>query len=242
MIRNKTARAGGSRWRACSPFALVCMLAAVSCLASGVPGHVTPLEAGPLQVGDPTKGAALAEKGVGTVASCVSCHGAHGEGYAASGAPRIAGQSFRYLRSQLTKYATGMRRDPIMGAMAGALTDAQRADVAAYYASLAIPRSGVTEQSGAQLLARGAQLAREGDPAHQVQACASCHGADGMGTPPKAPYLAGQSAEYLTAALKEWRDQQRDPGSKKAMAKVAHQLTEGDVTAVAVYFSRLTVR
>ena len=67
---------------------------------------------------------------------CQSCHGAHGEGTPAAGIPRLAGQSADYLDKQLRDYAGGSRENPIMHQWAIQLKDAQRAEVAGYYASL----------------------------------------------------------------------------------------------------------
>ncbi len=67
---------------------------------------------------------------------CQSCHGAHGEGTPAAGIPRLAGQSADYLDKQLRDYAGGSRDNAIMHQWAIQLKDAQRAEVAAYYASL----------------------------------------------------------------------------------------------------------
>jgi cytochrome c553 len=127
-----------------------------------------------------------------------------------------------------------------MAPVAAALTPAQRADVAAYYSSLTrLPAQSTTEPDG-KLLARGAQLAREGDEPRQIQACARCHGADGTGVQLAGPYLAGQSAAYVTGALEEWKDNRR-AGRKGAMAIEAERLTEEDIAAVAAYFSSRTV-
>jgi cytochrome c553 len=54
-----------------------------------------------------------------------------------------------------------------------------------------------------------------------------------------APYLAGQSAEYLTSALTSFQNGTRknDPG--KLMTSVAGQLDAADIAAAAAYFSSL---
>ena len=88
-------------------------------------------------------------------------------------------------------------------------------------------------------LARGHQLAFQGSEVKRVQACDSCHGPDGVGVLHAAPYLAGQSAEYLTSALTSFQQRTRknDPG--KLMTSVAGQLDASDIAAAAAYFSSL---
>jgi cytochrome c553 len=175
---------------------------------------------------------------------CQSCHGAHGEGMPAAGIPRLAGQSADYLDKQLRDYAGGSRENAIMHQWAIQLKDAQRAEVAAYYASLTssyavAPTTSAGNASGATLLARGHQLAHQGDEARRVQACDNCHGPDGNGAPRTAPYIAGQSAQYLTASLKAWKEGTRKNDDGQQMRSVVDRLNDADIGAIAAYFSSL---
>jgi cytochrome c553 len=81
-------------------------------------------------------GGTIASAGVptGGVPPCTACHGSQGEGMPASGFPRLAGQAAPYLLGQLTAYAKGTRKNPVMAPIASKLSDDQRASVAAYYA------------------------------------------------------------------------------------------------------------
>jgi cytochrome c553 len=172
-----------------------------------------------------------------TMASCQACHGAHGEGMAAAHVPRIAGQSADYLRRQLDNYADGTRNNPIMGNFAKALSDKQRKDLAAQFAAMS---AGIIAQGGSvstATLARGHRLAYQGDEIVRVQACNSCHGPDGVGVPYSAPYLAGQSAEYLASAIKAWQDGTRKNDAGQLMRSVAERLTAADIAAAAGYFA-----
>jgi cytochrome c553 len=174
---------------------------------------------------------------------CQSCHGAHGEGMPAAGIPRLAGQSADYLDKQLRDYAGGSRENAIMHQWAIQLKDAQRAEVAAYYASLAAdaaaPATSAGNASDAMLVARGHQLAHQGDEARRVQACDNCHGPDGNGAPRTAPYIAGQSAQYLTASLKAWKEGTRKNDDGQQMRSVVDRLNDADIGAIAAYFSSL---
>lgn len=66
---------------------------------------------------------------------CVTCHGVDGQGtdplY-----PNLAGQSEIYLEQQLKAFRSGRRRAPQMSIIAEGLSEADIADLAAYYASL----------------------------------------------------------------------------------------------------------
>jgi cytochrome c553 len=170
---------------------------------------------------------------------CQGCHGAHGEGNAAAAIPRLAGQSAEYLRKQLEDYASGDRANPVMQNFAKPLTPADIAAVAMYFSTANAPRTVIPSTAPAAQLDLGRGLARQGSEAKRVQACDSCHGPDGVGVLHAAPYLAGQSAEYLTSALTSFhqRTRKNDPG--KLMTSVAGQLNASDIAAAAAYFSSL---
>jgi cytochrome c553 len=170
---------------------------------------------------------------------CEACHGAHGEGMAAAHVPRLAGQSADYLQKQLDDYASGTRDNPIMANFAKALSEQQRVDFAARYASMSAHYIAQTSSPGDVNLARGHQLAYQGDETKRVQACNGCHGPDGVGVAHTAPYLAGQSAEYLESALKAFRDGTRKNDAGQLMRSVAQRLDDADIAAVAGYFGSL---
>lgn len=76
--------------------------------------------------GDPAAGAQKS-------ATCTACHGADGNSTNPLW-PNLAGQNAAYLEKQMKDYRDGRRQDPIMAPMATALSDADIADLAAYYA------------------------------------------------------------------------------------------------------------
>jgi thiosulfate dehydrogenase len=170
-------------------------------------------------------------------AVCQTCHGASGEGNPPAAIPRIAGQGSDYLEKQLRDYASGERVHPIMQNFAKPLTEADRTAIANYFSSLDSPYLEVKTQSVAAQLSLGHQLANQGSEVRHVQACKSCHGPDGTGVLHAAPFIGGQSAEYLISALKSFKDGTRknDPG--KLMSAVAAGLTDADILAAAAYFS-----
>jgi len=172
-------------------------------------------------------------------APCEACHGAHGEGMAAAHVPRIAGQSAEYLKKQLDNYADGTRDSPIMTNFAKALSEKQRIKYAQLYASMPMLQSPQPKSLSAIQLARGHQLAFQGDERVRVQACNSCHGPDGVGVLHAAPYLAGQSADYIATALKSFQQGTRKNDAGELMRSVAKQLNDADVSAISGYFAQV---
>ena len=66
--------------------------------------------------------------------------------------------------------------------------------------------------------------------------CKDCHGVDGKGVSPGIPHLAGQSAAYLTLALREYREGKRSHAVLKAITRGA---PEGDLDNIAAYYASL---
>lgn len=170
----------------------------------------------------------------GGVAPCESCHGARGEGNPAVLAPRLAAQPQAYLARQLAAFADGRRPSPVMTPVAQALDGKLRDRLAAYYAALDAPQAAAGTAKGSE---RGRRLALRGDEERGIQACANCHGPDGIGEPPTYPYLGGQQRAYLLAALKAWRDGRRDTDASGQMPAIARRLNEQDMAALADYYA-----
>ena len=67
--------------------------------------------------------------------TCVECHGINGIGVAAN-FPNLAGQKNLYLVTQLKAFRAGKRKFPVMNLLTRQLSDADIANLAAYFASL----------------------------------------------------------------------------------------------------------
>jgi cytochrome c553 len=171
--------------------------------------------------------------GGGAVAACAGCHGPGGEGNAQANFPRLAGQGKLYLQHQLESYASGSRKNAVMQPIAAAMSDAQRQQAAAYYASRASP---VGRQAAARAVPEP-PLATRGDERRQVQACANCHGPQGIGDAAANPSLAGQHAGYLTAALAAWKSGERSNDPSGQMPLIAKALTSDEVRALVAYYA-----
>jgi cytochrome c553 len=69
--------------------------------------------------------------------TCTVCHGELGIGTLPN-TPNLAGQPEIYLAEQLKAYRSGKRSNEIMNVIAKPLTDAEIADLSAWFASIAI--------------------------------------------------------------------------------------------------------
>ena len=83
----------------------------------------------------PAIAAGDAQAAAALVGRCVACHGADGIGKAPQ-YPNLAGQKPGYLEKSLGAFRSGERKDPNMSAMARDLSDADIANLAAYFSSL----------------------------------------------------------------------------------------------------------
>lgn len=172
-------------------------------------------------------------------AMCIGCHGI--PGYQASfpevhRVPMIAGQNAKYIAAALNAYRKGDRRHPSMRGLAGSLSDADVADLSAFYeqqgSSAVKPVAARTAPTPspevAALLTRGA--------------CASCHGIDyNKPIDPSYPKIAGQHADYLYVALKSYKVE-GNPAVGRANAIMAGQVknfTQAELKAMARFIGSL---
>jgi cytochrome c553 len=164
--------------------------------------------------GDPKNGAVLA----------YTCHGCHGvpkykNAYPNYSVPNLGGQNASYIASALAAYAAGDRPHQTMHAQAVTLSEQDRADIAAYLQAQPI-------QPSKQVV---------GTPPPATQTCVACHGADGASTTtPDYPILAGQYADYLEQALRDYKSGKR---KNPIMAGIVAGVDEKDFPALADFFA-----
>ena len=96
---------------------------------------LTVLSAAALLAASNVATAADAAAGKAKTATCAGCHGPKGVSMIPTN-PNLAGQHEAYLNAQLKAFRAGTRTNPTMNAMAKALSDADIANIAAYYSSL----------------------------------------------------------------------------------------------------------
>ncbi|MCC7120186.1 MAG: c-type cytochrome [Gammaproteobacteria bacterium] len=89
-------------------------------------------------------------------------------------------------------------------------------------------------------VAASAAAAESGDFERKLAACGACHGEKGdKPLAPDYPILAGQKADYLSAALRHYRDGRRNNPIMGAQVQ-ALQLTEDDIVRLGEYFAQQT--
>lgn len=183
----------------------------------------------------PAFAAGDAAAGKTKAAACAGCHGMDGNSPAPN-FPKLAGQHESYLLKQLHDFKSGKRKDPTMTAMVAPLTDADMANLAAYFSGQKVKPGKAAEDK----VEAGQTMYRAGNASSGVAACAACHSPTGRGNPQaKFPALHGQHAAYVAAQLKKFRSGERanDPGSM--MRGVAAKMTDAEIEAVAEYVQGL---
>jgi len=174
-----------------------------------------------------TAEAADVEAGRRKSAPCAACHGAGGHA-TIPGTPSLAGQPAFFTHWQLIKYRDGRRQDPQMSPFAQDLSDADMADLAAFYAAQP-PR------------ARGSAVdpvkVEAGRPLAERHHCTSCHTARLTGQQ-QVPLLAGQDLAYLHKLLRGFKaGTASDLDGTMTMA--ARPLTDEEVENLSHYLASL---
>jgi cytochrome c553 len=166
--------------------------------------------------------------------NCTMCHGVIGTVQVT--APALAGQYAEAIYKELRDYKDGLRASAIMQPIIAARSDQDFHDLANYYAWL--PRVGPEENTAAQVAGQDAtaqRLAMQGDPMRNIAACAACHGQiDRKGG---APWLGGQSSEYLRGQLLAFANGSRHNDINEQMRNVARQLSADEMDALANYYA-----
>jgi cytochrome c553 len=122
---------------------------------------------------------------------CAGCHGLHGVS-ADSATPSLASQDADYLVNA-TKAYRNKRRHAAMQLAVAALSDKDIENIAAYYT---VQKSRPAED--------GQALVRK-----LTEQCNRCHGAEVEGAAVNFPRINGQDKDYLTMALRAYRDDRR---------------------------------
>ena len=176
----------------------------------------------------------IVASGKGAAIACAGCHGAKGVPAAGVPFPRLAGLPSEYLAKQLFDYRDGTRPNTVMEPIAKALGDAEIGSLALYFGSQPAPALKSAQLSPH----RGARLAREGDNALAIPACADCHGGDDVGGGPILPPLGAQPSAYTTAQLNAFKSGERHNDDGAVMRELSKRLSEADIDAIASYFEK----
>lgn len=188
----------------------------------------------------PATGAATSANGIEQrVAACIACHGREGATTNAGYFPRLSGKPAGYLFNQLRSFRDGRRFNADMTYMVQHLSDAYLMEMAEYFAGLDLPYPPVSTASDAPpaQLARGRQLALEGDAARRIPACVQCHGAALTGVQPAIPGLLGLPRLYVSSQLGAWLTNERHALAPDCMADIGRRMTTADINAVASWLA-----
>lgn len=172
---------------------------------------------------------------------CAGCHSADGNSVIPMN-PILAGQHAEYITKQLidfkaTENAPAKRNSPIMSSMVAALSPEDMKQLGDYYAQQkAVPSQVAVDDD--KLIELGKLLYHGGSLANGVPACASCHGPNGSGIPPRYPAIAGQHAEYTITQLSLFNTGDR-ANDKDVMQQVITRLNGYEKRAVSTYISTM---
>lgn len=74
--------------------------------------------------------------------------------------------------------------------------------------------------------------------ADDFKSCARCHEQDGNSTDSELPTIAGFSAGYIDAVMREYRDGERECGSSKMKCRMAAKWTDGEIASAAAHYAQ----
>jgi cytochrome c553 len=167
---------------------------------------------------DLAAGKAIAER------DCSDCHGLDGRG-ATDEIPNLTAQPAQYLVDALHAYRDGGRLHAALQDLTTGMTEADIANIAAYYASQTPLEPAVNQPAGNQAYSEGAEVA---------VVCEECHGDRGISTTEGVPNLAGQQPAYLIASTMEYKSGAR---SHEDMSEMLNDLEQVDIEKMAMYFA-----
>jgi cytochrome c553 len=154
-------------------------------------------------------------------ATCAGCHGETGVSKM-SATPSLVALEPQYLVAAMQAYKTGQRRNDLMKSMLSSVSESDLNNIALYYA--------LQKPARAQNAAPGDEAAGKSDAA----ACSGCHGDKGVSTNPAIPSLAGQDAQYLTAAIGAYKDGSR---ADETMKGIVASLDGAAIKNVAAFYA-----
>ena len=163
--------------------------------------------------------AQASDRGRALSETCLGCHGVESLAnvYPTYKVPLLGGQYADYITAALVGYKNKDRAHATMHSQAFHLTDEEMREISAYFEGL-----------GAD------EAAAKGTMPEVASTCTACHGDTGKGINSAFPSLNGQHADYLVAALNQYRSGER---KNAIMAGFAGNLSDEDIQALAEYYS-----
>ncbi|MGD2055970.1 MAG: c-type cytochrome [Gammaproteobacteria bacterium] len=184
----------------------------------------------------PANAAGDPEAGKTKSAACAACHGVDGNSTNPIW-PKLAGQHESYLVKQLLYFTDGERDNSTMKGMAAGLSEQDREDLAAYFASQKVTIGAADPE----LVEFGEKIYRSGNAESGVAPCMGCHGPNGAGNPAAGyPALRGQHAAYIENQLRGFASGNRvNENARKMMQILASRMTDREIRSVASYIQGL---
>ena len=167
---------------------------------------------------DLAAGRAIAE------ADCSACHGMDGRG-ATPEIPNLTAQPAQYLIEAMHAYRDGGRLHAALQDMTTGMSEADIANIAAYYASQSPLEPDDVQAPSNATYVEGAAVA---------VLCEQCHGEKGVSSTEGVPNLAGQQPAYLIASTLEYK---RGNRGHEDMGDMLAELEQVDVEKMAMYFA-----
>lgn len=178
--------------------------------------------------GDPERGQEKAQ-------ACAACHGVDGNSSNPAW-PKLAGQHYDYIVSQLKAFKSGARDNAVMSPQAAKLSEQDMHDLAAWFSQQKMTLEAASESA----VATAETLYRAGKSSAGMPACIACHGPNGNGMPGVGyPKIGGQYAQYTAAQLRAYRAGERNSTKADIMQSIAKHLSDAEIEALAEYVSGL---
>jgi cytochrome c553 len=168
----------------------------------------------PAQRSAPSTGNAAA--GEPRTAVCGGCHGSHGVS-TDSATPSLAGQDPQYLKNAILAYRT-TRKHALMSRLVADLSDQDIDNIVAFY----VTQKSKPAESGETLLKE------------ITTKCDRCHSGDRDNPALAIPIIAGQDKDYLTLALRAYRDGKR---GNSMMHNMSLPYSDSIIESIASYYA-----
>ena len=141
--------------------------------------------------------------------ACAPCHGT--DGLSPGPIPALAGKSSSYIVQRMLEFKAGARESTVMKRIAKGYTDIEIVALAQHFASLGHAPEGAPA------------------PSALADACAPCHGTDGL-SPGAIPALAGKSEAYIVQRMLEFKAGSRE---STVMNRIAKGYDDDEIAAIA---------
>ena len=181
---------------------------------------------------------------------CATCHGEFGQGGSRGEYPRLAGQSEKYLASQLESFRARKRINFPMFPYTEErdLSDVDIRNISGYLASIKLPtkppvfkgdEDGLTRlqmMEKVMIIGRSEGDIENGGKVYKKE-CASCHAKDGGGRG-SFPMLVGQYTNYLMKQITGYINGER-PHDEEDSRGILAQLKDTDIRDILAYLTSI---